>query len=137
MAKPATKITFVKSYDDPQGNVTSYEIELNGHYVGSLEKSSSWNGERYAADGYHVGVDSATEDGPDFAESFVVSYKLEARAALKAAKDAARAYIRANAAALLAAHGPVVCRVCGNPVPERYPLCDTCGALGLDLEEKN
>ena len=94
-----TKVTITKDYDDPHGNVSTYEVKLNGQVVGSMEKSSSWNRERYAADLYQGTIDGVG-DGEDYTVEFPVRYGCDARQALTQCKAALREYVKANAAAL-------------------------------------
>jgi hypothetical protein len=93
------KIAITKDYDDPQGGVATYEVLLDGQVVGSMEKSSSWNGERYAAD-YYCGTIDAVDGGDDYTVAVEVAYQCDARQALTRCKAALREYVKTHAAAL-------------------------------------
>jgi hypothetical protein len=89
-------VRFVQTYHDPCGNVTNYDVVVDGEVCGQLSKDSSWNGERYAVDGYCVEIDFC-----DDADELNAEESFEFRSTMSTAREAlqlARAWARKKAA---------------------------------------
>lgn len=88
----ARKLKFEQTERDTQGNAT-WEITLNGEYVGRIEKSTVWCGDGYCADGYDVQVetvDDLKEECFQVANIWTRGNGMTARVALAACKAFAR-----------------------------------------------